>query len=166
MKMRLILIAILFPLFSMSQTVHLKKDDIEYKGSLKTADNKNYAEADVTAALTDAIEQMKKTTSEGTGLKRKAEITLNTPYQLIRKVKFDIDLSVNDKSVDYKIDKFIMEEKKRDGEFESTSGEDLVSDMGESGKPAIEAERILNEIDMRIQQLLALISKELPKENK
>ena len=99
-------------------------------------------------------------------MKRKAEITLNTPYQLIRKVKFDIDLSVNDKSVDYKIDKFIMEEKKRDGEFESTSGEDLVSDMGESGKPAIEAERILNEIDMRIQQLLALISKELPKENK
>ena len=151
----------IFPLFSMSQTVHIKKDDIEYKGSLKTAANKNYGEADVTGALTDAIEQMKKSTSEGAGLKRKAEITLNTPYQLIRKVKFDIDLSINEKGVDYKIDKFILEEKKRGGELESTTGEDLLSDMGESGKPAIEAERILNEIDMRVQQLLALLNKEL-----
>ena len=161
MKMRLILIAIIFPLFSMAQTLHIDDDKIKYSGSFKTNKGKTYSEADVSGALTRAIHQMNKSEAEATGLKRDVEITLTTPYQLIRKVKFDIDLSIKGKDIDYKLDKFSIKEKNRGGNEETTSGKDLVSNMGESGKLAIETESILNEIDMRVQQLLKLISKEL-----
>ncbi|HEY0731255.1 MAG TPA: hypothetical protein VGD33_02455 [Chitinophagaceae bacterium] len=159
--MRLILIAMIFPLFSMSQTVHIDDDKIKYSGSFKTSEGKEYTEADVSGALTRAIHHMNKSEAEATGLKRDVEITLNTPYQLIRKVKFDIELSIKGKEINYEFDKFSLEEKQRGGKTETTSGKDLVSNMGESGKLAIETESILNEIDMRVQQLLTLISKEL-----
>ena len=145
----------------MSQTVHIDDDKIKYSGDFKTGNSKVSNEADVSNALTRTIDQMKKSVAEGSGLKRKIEITLNTPFQLIRKVKFDIELNIKDESIKYKIDDFSLEEKERGGKTETTSGKDLVSNMGESGKLAIETESILNEIDMRVQQLLALLSRQL-----
>jgi hypothetical protein len=94
-------------------------------------------------------------------LKAKGEFRLRTPHSIVRTVSYIITTKVSDAGYEYTIDSVSLTEKKRGISTTTKSSKEIVEEMEDFGKQAENAERILNEIDMRLQQVLALLKKKI-----
>lgn len=102
------------------------------------------------------------------GVKARGALKLTTPHHLIRILQYTIELTEKDSGYTYRIDSVSLLERVRGEKAKVRTSKELLEALSESGKGAIEAEQLLNEIDMRLQQILAVLRTRLntPARNK
>ncbi|MFL5741222.1 MAG: hypothetical protein ACJ75B_13445 [Flavisolibacter sp.] len=163
--MKLIIIIFFFPLIAWGQTVHLNKDEIEYKGQFDAAAGKEELYTVAKNFLQKENGKMHHTIiSENTD---KAELVaygtlkLHTAFSLIRTLHYTLSLNADKGKIKYHIDSVYLEEKSRGFDTKMISSEDLVKSMDITGPVAAQTEHLLNEIDMNFQMLLDLLKKDI-----
>lgn len=159
--MKWILALMLFiPCLLSAQTAHITDDKVEYKDKVKID---GLSQAQIFDRIQAAVKKYVhptsklKTEEDKKELKVDGEITLATPYAIIRKVQYALKISVNSNGYEYKIDDVNLWEKHRGDEAKIIASKDIVDQMGDSGNPAIKAEQVLNAMDMYLQKLLTQI---------
>jgi hypothetical protein len=164
-------LAVLLPVLSFGQTVHVEDGKIDYKGKEQVAKltrEELYQRAK--AALLEIVKpekgQLFKDNAENGEVAAIGEIRLHSPYSIIRKLQYTIKLTAKDEGYKYHIDSVFIIEHERGGNTVSTPSEELVKKMEVSGPTAIKTEKQLNEIDMDLQKLLALIRADMEKPNR
>ncbi|HEV7334135.1 MAG TPA: hypothetical protein VGN63_24090 [Flavisolibacter sp.] len=159
--MKQLIIGLLFPLFAIGQTVHHDGEKIIYKGSVKLNEN---ATAEVHSRLQQVFPRVaEKLTDTITilsvqdDLHASGSIRLNSPYHIIKKLHFTIQLAPVSSGYDYTVDSIFITEKRRGWKESKTHSRELIEALEETGNAAIELEVLLNEIDLRIQKMLTLL---------
>lgn len=164
--MKQLLFLLLFPLCLFGQTVHHDDKKIIYKGEVTLA----ASPVDVTGRLQDAfpkvaaklVDTVSLTTNEK-GLEAQTTIRLNAPYAIHKKLHFTLNLQPVSNGYAYTVDSVFVTEKRRGWKEKRTDSKDMIDALEETGKAAVELEVLLNEIDLRIQQLLAVLATEMRK---
>jgi hypothetical protein len=138
-----------------TQTVHIKGDKIIYESAVpvKGVDQKELYNR-LTKALSVHVNKTGLQLQSDSNIATKGEIILSSPYHLIRKLEYRISTTVKNERYDYRIDSVFLFQKERGGKSKVIPSEELLKGMEVSGPVAATTERLLNEIDMRIVQLL------------
>ena len=157
-----LLFLLLLPSAIYGQTVHIDEDRIVYKGAMNVPNiNKEELYERAKEAIYSHVKGSKKEIVEDSKEKgliaAKGTIRLTTPYPVIRKVGYILELSVQDGSYKYRIDSVYMKQVERGGKTIKLSSAELFKGVEATGPESVEAEKILNEIDMNFQKLLALL---------
>lgn len=163
--MKWILFFLLIPFIPSAQTVHLKDEKIFYEGSIKT----NRSPTDIQNALYEAekncsskIHNASVDTNSG-GIKLVSEMKLTPTQNTTNTLRYTLQLSSKEDQVHYRIDSVFVITKERGGKTKIISSEDIVKDMDVTGPVATATEKKLNEIDMRIQELIDRLTNTLGK---
>lgn len=158
----------LVPAVSYAQTVHIDEDRIVYKGTVTMA---NAVKEELYERAKDAVRNNVKKTKDNIAednkqkgmIAVKGKIKLVTPYHLIRKVEYLLELSVDDGSYKYRIDSVYLGQVERGEKKTRISSDKLVKGVDVTGPESWDAEKLVNEIDMNFQKLLALINTDMKK---
>lgn len=149
-----------FPLISFGQTIHFKGEEIVYKGTFKNRESG----ADLTTKqLQEALRKAgsEPVNIESTGSKNKITtvgvMKLNSPFHVIRRLQYTLQLTPSDKGYGYQIENVSVKEGRRGGELKELTAKDLLEGREQTGPAAIANERLLNEIDMRFQKIITLL---------
>jgi hypothetical protein len=157
-------IALLFlPFFTYAQTVHREDDRILYKGDVNMI---GFSQAEMVTrlqhALQVAIDQSDARTELQTtndGLAGAGEIKLKSPYHIKRSVLFKLRITHTPNGYQYQIDSVAFREEKRYSRTTVTPAKDLLEGIEDTGMAAAETEKLLNEIDLRLQKFLVVFEK-------
>lgn len=160
--MRFVFVLLFAPLFSISQTVHTKDDRVFYEGKEKIS-------GAVPSEIINRLQQALQTTirnyetidSSSGSLKAKGEFRLKTPHRVIRTVSYTIEVKPTADGFEYAIDSVSMTEIKRGFSTTKKSSKEMLEVMEDFGVQAENMERVLNEIDMRIQHLIVLLKQRI-----
>lgn len=156
--MKIILVLLFLPVFSMGQTVHIKDEKIVYEGKEEISGNSSQQILDrIQQRLPQLLSYYKVSDSSGTSVKGTGELHLTTPYPLVRSVFFTITVKPTDTGYEYLIDEVFFTQRERGKKAMVISDKQVIEGIGETGKVVGETEKILNETDMRFQKLLALL---------
>jgi hypothetical protein len=164
--MKWILILLIIPIPSFCQTVHIKDGRIIYEGTIKTT---SASKLSLHEAFGDAEKNcytkiknlLVKEDSAANKLLVTSEMKLNVTQSTINTLRYTLKISAKDDGYKYNIDSVFLISKERGGKTKIISSEDLFKDMEVTGPVATQTEKTLNEIDMRIQQLLDLLARYL-----
>ena len=161
-----ILFLSLAPLFSTGQTVHLDSNRIVYKGTVNIdhlSNDEIYTRAKNVIANT--MKGEKQTIiyedSSDTMITAKGSIKLASPYSIVKKVEYILELSIGDGKYKYRIDSVYIKQVERGEKTSIISSQELVKGMDESGPVSANTEKQVNEIDMIFQKLLDLLKKDI-----
>lgn len=156
--MKFLFIFLIWPAFSIGQTVHIKDKEIFYEGKEKV-EGLSTAEifSRIQKLLPDLVNNYQEEEKSENSIKAKGQLRLQTPYNIIRKVSYVINVKATDKGYEYVIDSVFYYERERGRKATTRSSEDVLDGISETGKVVGETEKILNETDMRLQKLLALL---------
>ncbi|NTS41385.1 hypothetical protein HRG84_10760 [Flavisolibacter sp. BT320] len=164
--MKQLIFLLLFPLYFFGQTVHHDDEKIIYKGEVALATTN----ADVIGRLQEAFPKiagkLADTVSLATkdqGLEALTTVRLNAPYAIHKKLHFTLDLQPIPNGYAYTVDSVFVTERRRGWKEKRTDAKDMIEALEETGKAAIELEVLLNEIDLRIQQMLTMLATEMRK---
>src|SRR5678816_554832 len=167
----------LLPLFSASQTVHVKDGSILYEGKEKVtgvsaseiynriqnilpSSVDNYKASSRPSPKEKAIstqgQLFENSLQSANAVKARGELNIKTPYNIIRTVHYSVELRAIENGYEYLIDSVSFTEQKRGEKPSTKSSKEVVDNMGEQGAIVGETEKLLNEVDMRFQKLLAL----------
>jgi len=165
--------AIFFLLISgvaFGQTVHVDSNRIVYRGTVKL-DSVNREELFARAkyAIFNNVKEGKVsivTDNKEKGIiSAKGSIKLASPYHIIKKVEYILELSVDDGKYEYRIDSVSIKQVERGGKTTRIYSEELLKglDVTVSGFVPGSAivEKQLNEIDMNFQKLIDLVSADM-----
>jgi hypothetical protein len=156
--MKFLIALLILPLFSASQTVHVKEDIILYEGKEKvigvSAAQIDKRIPDILRSLVDNFKVEKQSADKVRG---RGQLKLKTPYNIIRTVDYSIELRGMQDGYEYLIDSVSFTEQKRGEKSVTKSSKEVLENMGEQGAIVGETERLLNETDMRFQRLLAML---------
>jgi hypothetical protein len=155
--MKIVLLILLLPVFSYSQTVHVKDEKIVYTGSEKVKGTSTEILKQLQDKLPVIISGYKLDEQSPSSVKARGSFRLKTPYQLIRTVDYTIQLKTRENSYEYTIDSVSFTEQERGKKPVTKTSKEMVENMGETGKIVGDTEKILNETDMRFQQIFAVI---------
>ncbi|HUC80004.1 MAG TPA: hypothetical protein VMR70_03775 [Flavisolibacter sp.] len=163
-KMKRLFVLLFLPLFTYSQTIHYKKDEILYKGDVNMV---GFSAAEMTArlqhALQVAVEESKATMevpTSGNSLVSSGEMKLTSPYHIKMSLLFNLQLTPTANGYKYQIDSVKVQEAKRYSKTTVIPSKELLEGIEETGLAAIETEHLLNEIDLRLQKLLTILERE------
>jgi len=92
--------------------------------------------------------------SSNTMITAKGSIKLASPYSIIKKVEYILELSISEGKYKYRIDSVQIRQEERGGKTSIISSQKLVEGMDESGPVSANTEKQVNEIDMIFQKLL------------
>lgn len=163
------LFLLLLPFFAPAQTIHRKGNKILYEGEVPLSGRSTsevFAQLQsVAGSLIKKGKRPANLQASGQTLVALADMPLNTAYSLIRTVNYTIQLTANDGGYAYRIDSVYVIDKKRDGSEARHTSKELLQNMEVSGPVAEAAEKLLNEIDMNFQKLLAVMKTKLQKGN-
>lgn len=159
---------LLWPSVTYGQTVHIDEDRIVYKGAVnvggihreglyETAKQAIYENVKGSQGNTIEDRQNGRIAAKGT-------IKLTTPYNLIRTVGYVLVLSVEEGGYKYRIDSVYMKQVERGGKTIKIPSTEVVKGIEATGPEAVEAEKVLNEIDLKFQKILVLISRDIRKQ--
>jgi hypothetical protein len=157
----ILIFVFLLPAFALAQTVHVDNEKIVYKGDIKLkagstgdlfADAKNlllnYVNRSPDSLKEDEFERQLAST---------ALIQLPSPYHLKKHLLCTVKFKVKDDEIDYEINNVILKLQERGDKPRFIPSHVLLKKMEENGKVARETERQLNEIDMYIQRMIAMM---------
>lgn len=159
-----VIIILLSPVFLSAQTVHLNDKKIEYKGEVKL---KELSQADIFNRAKTAVQNIVKpdvdisVNQDKKELKTIGVIRLPGTYPIIRNLSYSLKLSAKSGGYEYKIEDVSLLEKHRGDKGRFLSSKDLVDLLDETGPPAVEAEHVLNTIDLHLQKILRLIENKM-----
>lgn len=155
-------------LFVQGQTIHRKGDKILYEGEVTLPRRTTTA---IFTQLQNTAVTLVKNGKQPAALQASEPVIvvhgnmrLSTDYSLVRTVHYTLQLTASDSGYAYQIDSVFVTEKKRDGGEKKRTSKDLFDDMEKSGPVAEATEKVLNEIDMNFQKLLALLKARMIKE--
>jgi hypothetical protein len=165
MKLIKYILFVLMPVAIRAQTVHVDEDRIVYKDK-KTVTKADKNELfDRAKVAMDRVKWNRQTivveNRENGLITAMGTMKLATPYHTIRTVEYLFEIKVEDGEYKYRIDSVYMEERERGGKTTRLSSEKLLKAVEETGKVAKDAEKVLNEIDMNFQKLLALVQADM-----
>ena len=159
---------LLIPAVTFGQTIHIDSNRIVYKGTVKLdAVNKDelYARAR-NAVFNNVKEDSIVTDNKEKGMiSAKGSIKLASPYHIIKKVEYILELTVDDGKYEYRIDSVSIKQVERGGKTTRIYADELLKglDLTASGfvPGYVDVEKQVNEIDMNFQKLIALISADM-----
>jgi hypothetical protein len=160
--MKSILFLLLFvPLFSPCQTIHRKGDKIIYKGN-EALPGRTAAELlSQLQATVGALVQNEKNTAAvqltENSLTTIGNMRLKGSNAMARTAYFTLQVTAKDGGYSYNIDSVYVTEKKGNGSTQKRSDKELLKNMETTGPVADAAEKLLNEIDMNFQKMLAVL---------
>lgn len=156
--MKWFLILLLFPFFSVAQTVHTEDGRVAYKGSVKT--NLPFGELNHTIEKVLHYAGNKKTDwdSSGNEITVTAEMKLSSDQSIINRLQYQLKLTKQDDGYHYKIDSVKLVQKERGYKTTIIPSEELIKNLDNTGPVATITEKQLNEIDMRFEQLIDLLN--------
>ena len=167
-----IIFFLLIPTVTFGQTVHLDSNRILYKGTVKLDTiNKERLFARARNAIFNNVKEGKDsivTDSKEKGIiSAKGSIRLASPYHIIKKVEYILELSVDDGKYEYRIDSVYIKQVERGGKTTRIYSEELLKglDVTVSGfvPGSANVEKQLNEIDMNFQKLIDLVNNDMKK---
>ena len=166
--MKWILLFILIPSLLKAQTAHIEGDKILYKDTISVAGtSKTILYNRAVKAIAKNVHPVKKDRGDNNRTEDRimatGNIKLTADYPTTKTLYYLITLKVKDGAYSYLIDSFDIKQAKSGGKTKSILNEEVLKDMEKSGKPSEEAEKVLNEIDMDIQKLIALIKRDMGK---
>ncbi|GAC1421498.1 MAG: hypothetical protein NVSMB67_16510 [Flavisolibacter sp.] len=165
--MKVIFLASFFiSLLTQAQTVHVEKGKIVYKGAEKTD---QFSKLELYTRAKNALlqnvrghERQLRTDDEKNGeLSMNGETRLKSTFNILRVLEYSIKISVKKGEYKYKIDSVFVRQNERHIKTIDIPSEDLLAGMNISGNVAINTEKQLNEIDMDLQKLLALLHNQI-----
>ena len=159
--MKVLLLCLLLPVFSLGQTIHTKDDKIVYEGKEKMASPAQEILNSIEKALSKIVDSFHRDELSDSSIKGRGEFRLTTPYHLIRTVSYSIKINATSSGYEYLIDSVSFKEQERGEKAVTKPSKEVLDDMEETGKIVGDTEKILNETDMRFQKLLALLKKEI-----
>lgn len=160
--MKWLLLLLYFPYASFAQTIHFEKDEILYKGSVSlpgvpASEVAARFEPAIAASMEGEIVGIQFPPGENT-LVAEGAIALTTPFHIIRKVHFTLRLTANEAGYTYRVDSVAVTERRRGSKLKITSAKELLEGMEDTGVSGTANERLLNEIDLRLQKLLTVLA--------
>jgi hypothetical protein len=161
MVMKILLLCLLFPVFTVAQTVHIKDDKIVYEGKENLALPSQEISNKAQTVLPKIIDKYQLQSQSARSISATGELKLKTPYHIIRTVLYSIKISSTESGYEYLIDSVVFKEQERGEKAFIKPSKEVLDDMDETGKIVGDTEKILNETDMRFQKLLALLKKEM-----
>jgi pyruvate kinase len=158
-----VFILLLVPMITSGQTVHIDSGRIVYKGTIKLDSvNKDELYARAKNVFLSNISGTRLVMITGDNEKEmisaKGTMGLASPFSVIKKVEFILELSIDDGNYKYRIDSVYIKEMERGGKENKMSSGELLNGMGVSGAVAAASEKELNEIDMKFEKLIDLVN--------
>jgi hypothetical protein len=159
---------LLIPAVTFGQTVHVDSNRIVYKGTVKLDSvNKEELFARAKSAIFNNVKEDSIVTDnkEKGKISVKGSIKLASPYHIIKKVEYILELSVDDGKYEYRIDSVHIKQVERGGKTTMIYSQELLIglDVTVSGfvPGSGNVEKQLNEIDMNFQKLIALVNADM-----
>lgn len=153
--MKILFIFLMIPALLFGQTVHIKDEKIVYEGKENiggvTASEIFIRMQKILPAI---VSNYKADEASANSIKAKGKLKLKTPYHLVRTVTYFIKLNAMENGYEYLIDSVFFIEKERGVKTIIESSEEVLKKMSGSGKVVSDTEKLLNETDMRFQQVL------------
>src|SRR5206468_3117806 len=119
---------LLIPVLAFGQTVHVEKDQIIYKGTVK-ADNLNQEELFGRAkkAIINNVNKNENVISDDNKnrIATRGSIKLKSSYHLIKTVEFNFELTIKNGEYTYIIDSVFLKQVERGGKTIVTSSQEL-----------------------------------------
>ena len=169
-SIKYIIFVLLMPMMTSGQTVHIDSDRIVYKGMVKLDSvNKERLFARAKNAIVNNVKEdsIVIDNKEKGIISAKGCIKLASPYHIIKKVEYILELSVDDGKYEYRIDSVSIKQVERGGKTTRIYSEELLKglDVTVSGfvPGSGDVEKQLNEIDMNFQKLIALVKADMKK---
>lgn len=148
----------LFPLAALSQTVHIADGRVVYR---ERVTEKGLSKDELYRRAQAAVKELVGgTTAEDMPdgrLVTDAKMKLSSSHSLRNRLRYQLTIDVSEGSYEYRIDSVAWITDARGKELVTTSSKKLVSNMEITGPTAARTEKQLNEIDMRLQKLIALL---------
>jgi len=160
------LFLLLLPAITNGQTAHVDSNRIAYKGTVKLDKiNKEELFGRAKKALLSNVKGHKEIivteNSEKGMIAATGSIKLASPYHIVKTIEYIFELSVDDGKYEYHIDSVYIKEFERGEKMNKISSEELLKAM-ETGQPVSgKIEKLLNEIDMVFQKLIALVNADM-----
>jgi len=161
---------LLIPAVTYGQTVHVDSNRIIYKVTVKVDSvNKERLFARARNAIFNNVKEdsIVIDNKEKGIISAKGCIKLASPYHIIKKVEYILELSVGDGKYEYRIDSVSIKQVERGGKTTRIYSEELLKglDVTVSGfvPGSGDIEKQLNEIDMNFQKLIALVKADMKK---
>jgi hypothetical protein len=163
-----VILFLLVPAVTSGQTIHIDSNKIVYKGTVKLdAVNKEELFARAKNALFNNVKEDSIVTDnkEKGIIAAKGSIKLASPYPIIKKLEYILELSVHDGKYEYRVDSVHIKQVERGGKTTIIYSEELLKglDLTASGfVPGYgDVEKQVNEIDMNLQKLIALVNADM-----
>jgi hypothetical protein len=163
--MKILILLLALPLGSIGQTVHVKYERIVYEGKEKiNSSSASEIFKRIHQTVPSLVSSYQVTEQSSNTIKADGKFKLNSDYNIVRTVSYNIQLKATEGGYSYVIDSVKFTERNR-GEKETTkSSQEILKNMDEAGKIVGDTEKILNETDLRIQKLLELLKQQASKE--
>jgi hypothetical protein len=159
---------LLIPAVTFGQTVHVDSNRIVYKGTVKLDSvNKEELFARARRAILNNVKEDSIVTDNGEKgiISAKGSIKLLSPFHILKKVEYILELSVGDGVYEYRIDSVHIKQVERGGQTTMIYSQELLIglDVTVSGfvPGSGNVEKQLNEIDMNLQKLIALVKADM-----
>jgi hypothetical protein len=160
MKRILLIPFFLLPVYLYAQTIHIENGEIAYKGKIHSDISDMKAVKKWMEGNDNKLFRIKDLKQNDSVLTTHASFRLNSPYAVIRTLHYSFIVKPSAAGFKYQLDSVYLVEKHRGGKNKTTPSADIYKDMEESGEKSIKAEVLLNEIDMRIEKIIALMKNE------
>ena len=163
-----VILFLLVPAVTSGQTIHIDSNRILYKGTVKLdAVNKDELFARARNAIFDNVkEDSIITDNKGKGMiSAKGSIKLASPYHIIKKLEYILELRIDNGKYEYRIDSVSIKQVERGRKTtriyadELLKGLDLTASGFVPGSGTVEKQ--LNEIDMNFQKLITLVAADM-----
>ena len=156
--MKLLFAVLFLPLFSVSQTVHVKDGEILYEGKEKVEGvSPSQIHERIQHILPSLVTDYRVEKQSWEMIRVRGKLKLETPYTIIRTVDYSLELRAIENGFQYLIDSVSFTEQTRGEKPETKSSKEILKNMSEQGEIVGETERLLNETDMRFQRVLAML---------
>ena len=163
-----IIFFLLIPAVTFGQTIHIDSNRIVYKGTVKLdAVNKDELYARARNAMFNNVKEDSIVTDnkEKGMISAKGSIKLASPYHIIKKVEYILELTVDDGKYEYRIDSVSIKQVERGGKTTRIYADEILQglDLTASGfVPGYgNVEKQVNEIDMNFKKLIALVKADM-----
>jgi hypothetical protein len=151
----------ILPFYAAAQTAHIRDKELDYRGTFSpdTVNAKEQMEQGL-RHIRSLGGQYRVDTVEWKNaheLQIKAQIVLPGPYADRRWAHYVLDLGTGKDGLTYHLHKLVIWQQVPGRPLQQISSKELVEGLESSGNPAIRTEQQLNEIDMKIQRVLAAL---------
>ena len=158
----ILLLILLFPAMALGQTINMEKERVVYHGKIEFQDSNHpdtYQKAkEILLHIMSVPADSLKENTQGKELLGAANLRLpSSKYYEVKTMAYKVKLKPGPNVIGYEIGDIKLTIRERGKKTKTLRAEEILKGMGEHGRVAMIAEQHLNEIDMHLQKLIALM---------